>query len=328
MRVQDEVLKFLELNRGAYISGENLAKNLDVSRNAVCKAVRKLREEGHAISAQPKRGYTLSPESDVMTKTSVEQYLTTDFPVSLDVQRAVSSTNTVLKSLAEQGAPEGTVLVAESQTAGKGRLGRNFHSPIGTGIYLSVLLRPHCTAERSLFITTGAAVAVCKAIEKLTDQQPRIKWVNDIYLNEKKICGILTEAAVNFENGGLSYAVLGIGVNVAEPPDGFPEEIREIAGALFDGECPVEMRSRLAASILDEFFVLYTDLENSSFIEEYKKRSFLTGRHITFQLGNELLTGTVTGISDEAYLLVRLDSGEERAFSAGEVQIKKKTGNG
>ena len=305
MRIQDAVLDALEKNRGEYLSGEQLASSLGVSRNAVWKAIQKLEEAGHKIRAVPKRGYTLAPESDVLTVQSV------------------TSTNTLLKAQAEQGAPEGTVLIAESQTAGKGRLGRHFTSPPGTGIYFSLLLRPHCTAEKSLFITTTAAVAVCEAIEQVTGLNPQIKWVNDVYLNEKKVCGILTEASVDFENGGLNWAVLGIGINIAVPEEGFPEEIRSIAGAIFDGPCPVEMRSRISAAVISRFFALYKNLGSNAFIESYRSHSFLTGRAITFSLGEETYRGVVTGISDEAHLLVRLDSGEERAFSAGEVQIHK-----
>ena len=323
MRIQDAVLDALEKNRGEYLSGEQLASSLGVSRNAVWKAIQKLEEAGHKIRAVPKRGYTLAPESDVLTVQSVSRFLDTDMPVYLQVQTEVTSTNTLLKAQAEQGAPEGTVLIAESQTAGKGRLGRHFTSPPGTGIYFSLLLRPHCTAEKSLFITTTAAVAVCEAIEQVTGLNPQIKWVNDVYLNEKKVCGILTEASVDFENGGLNWAVLGIGINIAVPEEGFPEEIRSIAGAIFDGPCPVEMRSRISAAVINRFFALYKNLGSNAFIESYRSHSFLTGRAITFSLGEETYRGVVTGISDEAHLLVRLDSGEERAFSAGEVQIHK-----
>ena len=129
------------------------------------------------------------------------------------------------------------MLVAESQTAGRGRLGRSFHSPVGTGLYMSILLRPTFSAERALFITTAAAVAVCRAIEQETGLKPQIKWVNDIYLHEKKICGILTESSINFETKGLKWAVLGIGLNLSEPEGGFPEEIRSVAGALFAESC-------------------------------------------------------------------------------------------
>ena len=139
--------------------GEEIAASLGVTRNAVWKAIRKLEADGHRIDAVPKRGYALSADSDVLSAGSVSRYLTTDFPVRLDVRRAVTSTNTLLKAEAEQGAQEGLVLIAEAQTAGKGRLGRQFQSPAGTGVYFSFLLRPTCTAERSLFITTAAAVA-------------------------------------------------------------------------------------------------------------------------------------------------------------------------
>lgn len=323
MRIQDAVLDYLNRNRGSYVSGEEIAASLGVTRNAVWKAIRKLEADGHRIDAVPKRGYALSADSDVLSAGSVSRYLTTDFPVRLDVRRAVTSTNTLLKAEAEQGAQEGLVLIAEAQTAGKGRLGRQFQSPAGTGVYFSFLLRPTCTAERSLFITTAAAVAVCRAIEDVTALHPQIKWVNDVYLNGRKVCGILTEAAIDFESGGLHWAVLGIGINIAEPAGGFPEEIRNTAGALFSGPCPVEMRSRLVAAVIDRFFELYGDLETGGFIDEYRRRSFLTGREIHFSLGNAVYHGVVTGISDEAHLLVRLDSGEERAFSAGEVQIHK-----
>jgi len=270
MRIQDAVLDALEKNRGEYLSGEQLASSLGVSRNAVWKAIQKLEEAGHKIRAVPKRGYTLAPESDVLTVQSVSRFLDTDMPVYLQVQTEVTSTNTLLKAQAEQGAPEGTVLIAESQTAGKGRLGRHFTSPPGTGIYFSLLLRPHCTAEKSLFITTTAAVAVCEAIEQVTGLNPQIKWVNDVYLNEKKVCGILTEASVDFENGGLNWAVLGIGINIAVPEEGFPEEIRSIAGAIFDGPCPVEMRSRISAAVISRFFALYKNLGSNAFIESYR----------------------------------------------------------
>lgn len=192
MRIQDAVLDALEKNRGEYLSGEQLASSLGVSRNAVWKAIQKLEEAGHKIRAVPKRGYTLAPESECSPCRVSHGSSIPICRFDLQVQTEVTSTNTLLKAQAEQGAPEGTVLIAESQTAGKGRLGRHFTSPPGTGIYFSLLLRPHCTAEKSLFITTTAAVAVCEAIEQVTGLNPQIKWVNDVYLNEKKVCGILT----------------------------------------------------------------------------------------------------------------------------------------
>ena len=188
---------------------------------------------------------------------------------------------------------------------------------------MTILLHPTLPLSHLSFVTISAAIAVVRAIEQTAGFTPQIKWVNDVYLNEKKVCGILTEASVDFENGGLNWAVLGIGINIAVPEEGFPEEIRSIAGAIFDGPCPVEMRSRISAAVISRFFALYKNLGSNAFIESYRSHSFLTGRAITFSLGEETYRGVVTGISDEAHLLVRLDSGEERAFSAGEVQIHK-----
>ena len=242
--------------------------------------------------------------------------------VTVEIRDSVSSTNTVLKELAEQGAPEGTVLIAKEQSAGKGRLGRSFFSPRGTGLYMSILLRPKFSAEESLSITTAAAVAVAGAVEEVTGRPAKIKWVNDVYLDGYKICGILTEASADFETGGLHYAVLGIGVNLQAPEGGFSEEIREIAGALFKTVLP-EAQEMLAAGILNRFFAFYSDLTARSFLQEYRERSLLTGTQIHFLYGNESFTGKVIGIDDDFRLMVELEDGSKKTFSAGEVDIDK-----
>ncbi len=243
--------------------------------------------------------------------------------IDLEIRETVGSTNTVVKELAEQGAPEGTVLIADRQTAGRGRLGRSFHSPSGTGLYMSILLRPGFSAEDALSITTAAAVAVAAAVEKVTGETAKIKWVNDVYLRGRKICGILTEAAADLSSGGLRYAVLGIGVNVLEPEGGFPEEISDVAGALFAKAPETDVRAALAAEILNFFWEYYKALPVRTFLSEYKRRSLLTGMEIAFTRGNEQSRGTVLGIDDKARLLVELDNGGTEAFSAGEVQIDK-----
>lgn len=239
------------------------------------------------------------------------------------VKEAVTSTNTVVKGLAEQGAPEGTVVIAEQQSAGKGRLGRRFHSPKGTGLYMSILLRPEFSAEESLSITTAAAVATANAIERVTGLRALIKWVNDVYVDGYKVCGILTEASMNFKSGGLNYAVLGIGINVKEPEGGFSSDIKDIAGALYKQQPPKNTRNGLAAEILNCFFEFYDKLAENSFMEEYKERSLLTGMKIHFVCGENRYFGTVVGIDDRARLLVRQESGTVTAFSAGEVSIEK-----
>ena len=237
----------------------------------------------------------------------------------------MTSTNTLLKEIAEQGGREGMVIVAQEQTAGKGRLGRSFYSPKGTGLYLSILLRPSFSAQEALSITTAAAVAAAEAIDSLTggEEEARIKWVNDVYYRARKVCGILTEASIDFETGGLHYAVLGIGVDLAEPEGGFSPELREVAGALFPAAPPPGARTKLAAQIIDRFFGYYRQLPGRGYMAESRRSSLLTGVGITFQQGEELREGIVTGVDEEARLLVRLPDGTEKVFAAGEVQIQK-----
>ena len=311
---------------GGPLSGEEMAKRLKVSRNAVWKAVKKLQAAEYEIRARTNLGYELISESDALLAENVCRGLSGAAQcVTVDIREEVTSTNTVLKELAEQGEKEGHVLIAERQTAGKGRLGRSFASPRGTGLYMSILLRPRFSAEESLSITTAAAVAVAEAVERVTGRRAMIKWVNDVYLNGYKICGILTEASIDFETNGLLYAVLGIGVNLQEPEGGFPGELKEIAGAVYqETEAPPPgIRAALAAEILNSFFGFYQNLEKRPFLSEYRNRSLLTGKKIRFICGKKELSGTVRGIDEEARLLVSLENGEQAAFTAGEVAIDK-----
>ena len=323
MDITDRILCILR-ESGEAVSGEAIAERLGVSRGWVWKAVKRLREAGYQIEAGTNRGYRLTAESGAFTPEAVRRQVLVD-GLELELRGEVSSTNTVLKELAEQGRPEGTVLIAENQVRGKGRLGRSFFSPKGSGLYMSVLLRPELPAEESLAITTAAAVAVAEAVNAVTGRQAMIKWVNDVYLDGRKICGILTEAAIDFENRRLNYAVLGIGVNIQEPPGGFPPELAGTAGALYkaDDTVPSWARTKLAAEILNRFFPIYRALPSRGYMDEYKRLSLLTGLEIAFQQGRESWEGTVLGIDDQARLIVRLASGEERAFGAGEASIVK-----
>ena len=226
MSVKDEVLKELENNKGDYISGGQLADNLGVSRNSVWKAIKALEKSGYEINAIPNKGYCLAEKNDILSSYSIKQHLKNPH-LDISVFSSVTSTNTILKEMAEQGAKEGTVIIAEEQTAGRGRTGKQFYSPKGTGIYISILLRPDIPAEESLFLTTSAAVATARAIEDVSDKRALIKWVNDIYLEDKKACGILTEGAFNVETGKLDYAIVGIGINVCIPDGGFPDNINK-----------------------------------------------------------------------------------------------------
>ena len=233
----------------------------------------------------------------------------------INVYDLISSTNTVLRELAEQGAEENTVLIASEQTNGRGRMGRNFFSPSETGVYISVLLHPDLPAEKTVFITTAAAVAMCKAIEKTTDKKPKIKWVNDIFIDGKKACGILTEAV--FENGKIKYAVLGVGINVFEPDGGFPEEIKNIAGAV-SNDYKNGLRELIAAEFLNELALI--DPEKTS--KEYKKRSFVIGKKITVINAGTSYDAIAEDIDENCCLMIKKEDGEKTALSSGEISIR------
>lgn len=244
----------------------------------------------------------------------IKKYLKRDCPV--EVVPVIDSTNRALKEQAEQGAPEGIVLLAEQQTAGRGRMGRSFFSPAGSGLYFSVLLRPQ--KGDALWITVAAGVAVARAVKQVLGMELQIKWVNDLYLENKKVCGILAEGAATAE--GLDWCVLGIGLNVYAPREGFGE-LEKIAGALLRETPDDELRAQLTAAILDHFFALYQHLGDPQLLAEYRRRSYLQGKTVTAVRGNERFRGTVAGISDDAELLLRLENGEILALSSGEVQL-------
>ena len=221
MQVKDRVLAALEASRGTYLSGQALAQQLQVSRNAVWKAISQLRESGYPIQAVSHRGYCLDVDSPLLSPQSIARHLTVP-GLQVEVAQTVSSTNTLLRQRAEEGAQEGLVLAAVEQTAGKGRQGHSFFSPPDTGLYLSLLLRPKLSAQDALLLTTCAAAAVALAIEACAGVEAQIKWVNDVFCRGKKVCGILTEAALDLESGGLQYAIVGMGCEPLPPGRGVP----------------------------------------------------------------------------------------------------------
>lgn len=325
MAVKDKVLAFLENNKGLAVSGEELAGNLGVTRNSVWKAIKSLKAEGYVIEGVTNRGYTLIDSKDILSAQSIRKYVKKAQDCQIIIMSTVDSTNNEAKSLAAKGAGEWTVVISEEQTAGKGRLGKSFSSPGKTGIYMSVVLRPVFSAADSLAITTAAAVAVSGAVEDVSKRETQIKWVNDVFIDGLKICGILTEASMSFESGGLEYAVLGIGINVKRPEGGFPPELEGIAGTVYETECGDETRSRIIAGVLDRFYEYYVNLPDKGFLGEYRKRSMLTGKTIEFTAGGEPGSGVVVDIDENAGLVVRLASGELKTFTSGEITLKKKS---
>lgn len=322
MSVKDEVLKELENNKGDYISGGQLADNLGVSRNSVWKAIKALEKSGYEINAIPNKGYCLAEKNDILSSYSIKQHLKNPH-LDISVFSSVTSTNTILKEMAEQGAKEGTVIIAEEQTAGRGRTGKQFYSPKGTGIYISILLRPDIPAEESLFLTTSAAVATARAIEDVSDKRALIKWVNDIYLEDKKTCGILTEGAFNVETGKLDYAIVGIGINVCIPDGGFPDNIKDIATAIFDKQTDsINKRSILIANLLDYFMEYYKDFKSKSYVREYIERSMIIGKTITVIEGSKTSIAKAIDIDKNCRLKVQFEDGTTKWLSSGEVSTK------
>ncbi len=321
MSVKDKVLNELEINKGEYISGGDLSKTLGVSRNAVWKAIKSLEKEGYSIDAIPNKGYCLNADNDILSSQSISQHLNYKLPIQ--VYKSISSTNTILKEQAENGAVHGTVIIAEEQTAGRGRMGKIFYSPAGTGIYLSILVRPDIPAGESLFLTTSAAVATARAIEDVSDKKADIKWVNDIYIDNKKVCGILTEASFNIETGKLDYAIVGIGINICFPDDGFPDEIDNIATAVFDQKSDsAHKRSMLIANLLNYFMNYYDNFDKKEYVDEYIRRSFILGKELYVIENNQSIHATAIKIDKDCRLKVRFDDGKEKWLTSGEVSLK------
>ena len=319
MTTKERLFTLLEARQGSFVSGEELAETLNLSRAAVSKAMKALRQEGYAIEAVTNRGYRLSGECDILSAQGISKYLNQDF--QLTFSPSVSSTNTVLRSLAEQGAPEGTVVIAGEQTSGRGRSGRAFYSPAGSGIYLSLLLRPvNADPRQTVTLTAAAAVALCQAMEAVSGKAPQIKWVNDIFLNGRKVSGILTEAAFGLESGAPEYVVVGVGINACAPEGGFPPELTDIAGALWENPVPGG-KNRLAAEFLNRFWSLYAAGDPSAYLADYRRRSLVVGKDITVIIGGRETPAHAVGIDENCRLLVRYESGETAALSYGEVRI-------
>ncbi|MBQ2815643.1 MAG: biotin--[Clostridia bacterium] len=321
MTTKERVFELIKIEDGRAISGENIAKALGISRAAVWKAINALRKDGYSISAVTNKGYSLS--GDYILKSEIEAHLNDKNAFSITVLKKVDSTNTYLKNAAEKGEIDGSVIIAETQTAGKGRLGRHFYSEKG-GLYMSILVRPNMPTERSLFITTGTAVAVSRAIEKICEKNVGIKWVNDIFLNGKKVCGILAEGASDFETGRLQYAVVGIGINVTEPKGKFNKEIADIATAIYDKDEPYGIKNRLAAEILNQFSEIMNAPDDKTVIDEYRARSIIIGKEVNIIENGELKTVTVADIDDTAAIILKTDDGNIIKKTSGEISIKVK----
>lgn len=322
MGTKEDLLRLLEDNRERHMSGAKIAQAMGVSRNAVWKAVQALRGEGYLIAASTNRGYLLSRENDLLSPQSIEGFLPAGNPFDITVRKRIDSTNAEARRRAAEGAAEGVVIVAEEQTAGRGRPGKTFFSPASTGVYLSIVLRPRIQADHAHHLTTAAAVACAQAIEAVTGKEALIKWVNDIYCDGRKVAGILTEGVIDMESGRFAHAVLGMGVNVKPPSAGFPPDISDVAGALCDADAGA-LRSHLAAEMLVRFWRLYGSPSTRETYEEYRRRCFLLGKPIVVSHNGSRVRARAVDLTEDFKLVIELPGKERRELPYGEVSISR-----
>ena len=237
---------------------------------------------------------------------------------------SIDSTNTHAKALASQGAPQGTVLIADHQTGGRGRLGRSFLSPAGSGIYLSVILRPQCPPAQLMHLTCAAAVAMCGAVEKAAGFRPGIKWTNDLVFRGRKLAGILTELSIT-SAGLVDYAVVGIGINCCPQSEDFPEQIRPMAGSLAMAAGKPIDRARVAAAMIDALYHMDRQLLSSkeAIMEHYRSDCITLGKDISLlKADGTVRYGTAVAIDDEGALAVRFTDGSTETINSGEISIR------
>ena len=320
--MKGEILKLLKETDG-YVSGQELCRRFGVSRTAVWKVINQLKEEGYEIEAVRNRGYALKGAGDVLSEAELLSCLKTEWAGGRTVYfDATDSTNAQAKRLAEAHAPHGTLVVSDRQDGGKGRRGRSWASPSGVGIWMSLILRPEIAPSSASMLTLAAALAVREGIQEETGLSPLIKWPNDLVLNGKKICGILTEMSTELME--IQYVITGIGINVNQRE--FPPEIRDTATSLSLEAGRSFRRSSLIAAILKAFekdyaaFLKTGDL--SLLLEEYNACLVNRGKEVCILDPSGEYRAVAEGIDESGSLLVTLPDGTRREIISGEVSVR------
>ena len=320
--MKSEILNMLRAT-GGYLSGQQLCDKMGVSRTAVWKAVNDLKEEGYIIEAVRNRGYRLVEDADVITQAELKSILKTRWIGNrLEYFDETDSTNTRARKLAEEGAPHGTLVIADSQSSGKGRRGRLWTSPRGVGIWMSMLLRPDIAPVHASMLTLVAALAVADGIRECTGAESLIKWPNDIVMSGKKVCGILTEMSADPDC--INYVAVGIGINVNM--EEFPEEIRGVAASIFTETGKKTKRSLLISAVMAAFeryyevFMKTTDM--SGLLEDYNGKLANCGRTVRVLDPAGEYSGTAIGIDREGELLVEMEDTTVRRVLSGEVSVR------
>lgn len=326
MNTKNRILELLEQQRGESISGEHLAGILSISRNAVWKAIKELQKDGYNIVAVTNKGYCLSDENDIVSIPGIKPFLSEKsqhYADKIQIYKSLESTNKTAKEMAIAGAEHGTVIISDCQTMGRGRYSRNFFSPSG-GLYMSIILRPETLHFENLTsVTAFAAVSVCEAIESISKKVPKIKWVNDIFIDGKKACGILTEAVTDFESGGLEWVVLGIGINVYIRAEDFPSDLQSLATSICPCEKASGVRNKLSAELINRILGSETPPIETEIIENYKKRMMMLGEEITIVQNRTEYKATAIDVDPAGHLIVKNENGELITLSSGEIHIRK-----
>lgn len=319
--MKSEILEALRETDG-YVSGQDLCNKFGVSRTAVWKAIKQLKEAGYEIEAVPNKGYHIVSAPDLMNKVELESIRNTTWAgQEIYYYDVTDSTNIRAKELAEEGHPSGTLVVADRQEAGRGRRGRSWDSPSGTGIFMTLLLKPEMNPNHASMLTIVAAMAVARAISKCANTEALIKWPNDIVIGGKKICGILTEMSAQFDF--INHIVIGIGINVHN--EHFPEEIAETAGSILLQTGKRIRRAELIEQILEQFehyYAIFMETEDlSGLVKEYNSILVNMNKSVRVLDPKEPFEGKAMGITKKGELIV--DTWESRKMvSSGEVSVR------
>ncbi len=325
--VRGEILQMLREEPGRYVSGEEVSRRLAVSRTAIWKHIRALKQDGYDIEAHPRLGYRLCRTPDLLLPAEIEARLTTwrlGRPIAYF--RQVESTNNEAKALAAAGCPEGQIVVAEEQSVGRGRLSRGWFTPFARGVWFSIVLRPPFSPHDAPKCTLLAAVAVCSAIRRATGVACGIKWPNDILYDGKKLVGILTEMSAEMD--AINHIVIGIGINVNIAAADFPVELREVATSLSIAAGRPLPRLDILVAVLEELERVYGQVLEHGFapvLAEWRNESVTLGRAVDVIGPGRRFSGVAADIDADGALLVRTADGTERVL-AGDVSIRPAEG--
>ena len=325
MKNRGRVLQILYRKNGECVSSSEITGELGITRSAVFKIINELKKQGFDIESIHHRGYRLGNEKDIISPEIINEIIEKEgMNRSIQYFERVDSTNTFAKKIIMEGESYPDIIIANEQEQGRGRLGREFYSPKGTGIYCSFILDPFIKIENSILVTVAASVAVSRAIEKVTKKDTRIKWINDIYIDDKKVCGILTEAVTDFETGIIGKIILGIGINFNTPSESFPDEITDRASSVFMDDTFGVTRNQLIAQLIIEIDECMNDIENDEIIRYYRNKSLVLGKmlEITYFGQEKPIQGKAVDIDRNGFLIIETKNGL-LTLNSGEVSIRQ-----